>query len=270
MFLPLNTTLLLLALILLMASTLVLWERIRTYKLMVTLAKKESEDFISMAIFQIRAPLTAISGYSSLILEGDYGQTNKETGEAVSAIQSSAHNLVGVVDDYVNMLRLELGQMKYSFEKTNLKALTEEVVAEFRIALVGRKIVLAHHTTGTSDAFSITADASKIKQVVRNLIDNAVKYTPSGDISIYIDTSGEINVIMSIRDSGTGLESAILPKLFERFDRTNNKNSPTVLAGTGLGLYIARKIVEAHHGRIWAESAGKNQGSTFYVALPKK
>ena len=114
----------------------------------------------------------------------------------------------------------------------------------------------------------ITADPGKISQVISNLVDNAIKYTPSGSVEVKV-SDGEGKVRIAIKDSGVGLTPEMMPKLFEKFVRADDAGKVNY-SGTGLGLYVAKQMVEAHKGKIWAESEGVGKGSTFIVELPVK
>jgi signal transduction histidine kinase len=114
--------------------------------------------------------------------------------------------------------------------------------------------------------FRVNADQGKIKQVLSNLIDNSVKYTPKGSVHVWITHSSPKKVLLSISDTGVGINPDVLPRLFEKFTRAPDA-SKTNIMGTGLGLYVAKKMIEAHHGRIWAESAGQGKGSSFFIEL---
>ena len=115
--------------------------------------------------------------------------------------------------------------------------------------------------------FNINADQNKIRQVISNIIDNAIKYTFDGSIKVFLSHNYEKNkVLIKIQDSGIGINKETMPRLFQKFTRAE-KISRFHTDGAGLGLYVARRIVEDHKGKIWAESEGKNKGSTFYIEL---
>ncbi|MEK7212543.1 MAG: HAMP domain-containing sensor histidine kinase, partial [Patescibacteria group bacterium] len=136
------------------------------------------------------------------------------------------------------------------------------LVEELRPLAMERKIKLEF--ISQKPEFWVNADGQKLKQVVQNLVDNAIKYTPSGFVAVKLEDR-ESKALLSVKDTGLGIASALLPQLFEEFVRDERVKKE--IRGTGLGLYIARKIVEAHSGRIWAESGGEGKGSTFYLEL---
>ncbi len=233
------------------------------------LLDKQKSEFVSFASHQLRSPLTAMKGYASLILEGDYGAIDPEVRVAVDRIYDSSSTLANVVDDYLNISRIELGTMKYNFVELDWKAMVQSVINELHpnIERAGLSVVFA---TDPGASYMIMADPDKFKQVIANIIDNSVKYTPHGSINVALEkgtVSGKI--IFSVKDTGIGMSKETIPKLFSKFIRANNANE-TNIRGTGLGLYVAKEIVFAHKGRIWAESEGEGKGSQFYVEMEAK
>lgn len=230
---------------------------------------KQKSEFVSFATHQLRAPLTAMKGYASLILEGDLGVLSKEIKEAISRIFESSKTLTNVVDDYLNISRIELGTMKYSFEIIDLKDMVQNVIAELKpnIEKSGLAFKFSTNPIDSQERFMIHADKDKLKQVIGNLIDNSVKYTPKGSIGIsLLKNTTERKIVFSVKDTGVGIAPEVMPKLFAKFIRANNANKQNIY-GTGLGLFVAKEIVTAHKGRIWAESAGEGKGSIFFLEM---
>jgi signal transduction histidine kinase len=228
---------------------------------------KQKSEFVSFASHQLRSPLTSIKGYASLMLEGDYGELAAGAKEAAQRIYESSKTLAVVVNDYLNISRIELGTMKYEFKDLDLKALTEEVIAELKpnVEKTGLKL---EFSCDMKASYIINADLDKFKQVMGNLIDNSLKYTPNGSIQVFLSRKAG-SVVFAVKDTGIGMSEKTIPKLFQKFSRAD-KASETNIRGTGLGLYIAKEIVEAHKGRIWAESEGEGKGSQFYVEIPAR
>lgn len=227
---------------------------------------RQKSEFVSFATHQLRAPLTAMKGYTSLILEGEMGETSSEVKQAVSRIFDSSSTLTHIVDDYLNISRIELGTMKYNFEIIDLKELTDNVIGELKPNIEKKGLKLSVNSN-SSTRYIVHADKDKIKQVIANLIDNSVKYTPAGSVDISISrNTKDRKIIFSIKDTGVGISPEVMPKLFTKFVRAENANKQNIY-GTGLGLYVAKEIVTAHKGRIWAESQGEGKGSTFFLEL---
>jgi signal transduction histidine kinase len=228
---------------------------------------RQKSEFVSFATHQLRAPLTAMKGYASLILDGDMGQLNKEVRDGIVRIFDSTNTLVSIVDDYLNVSRIELGTMKYAFETIDLKQLIEDTIAEIKPNIDASGLTFSFTAEVNGRDYRITADRDKLKQVIANLIDNAIKYTPQGSIWATL-SHDKINhkFVFAVKDTGIGVAPEVLPRLFHKWSRTKN-GAKTNIRGTGLGLYVAKQIVESHHGSIRVESEGEGKGSSFIVEL---
>jgi signal transduction histidine kinase len=224
-------------------------------------------EFVSLTTHQIRGPLTALKGYASMILEGDFGEVSSSIKEPVGIIFESSQSLERVVEDFLDISRIEQGKMKYNFAKIDFGELVKNVTEELKPTIAKTKLTFSFDVIG--DNFTVNADKEKIKQVILNFIDNSLKYTPSGSVKVFVEnvvSNGKKVVRFSVKDTGVGIAKETLPKLFEKFSRAKDANKTNIL-GTGLGLYVARKMVEAHNGKLWAESEGEGKGSQFYVEL---
>lgn len=219
-------------------------------------------EFLSFASHQLRSPLTAIKGYASMILEGTYGKVTEKTKEPVDRIFQSSNALATMVEDFLNISKIEQGGMKYDFQMTDFKKLIETVVAEQEPNIASKKLKIVFSAQEGIN-YNLKMDASKIKQVVMNLIDNSVKYTPKGSIALSLRTIDR-KIQLEIKDTGIGFNKETLPKLFAKFSRQKNANKVNI-QGSGLGLYLAKEIMEAHHGHIWAQSPGEGRGASFFV-----
>jgi signal transduction histidine kinase len=170
------------------------------------------------------------------------------------------------VDDYLNLTRIELGSMKYAFETIDAKELVEAVIAEIKPNIDKTGLKFSFEAQKGVD-FRTTADRDKLKQVIANLIDNSLKYTPSGSMNVTLTFDRKIHkFIFKVSDTGVGISPETIPRLFQKFSRAENANK-TNIKGTGLGLYVAKEIIEAHHGTIRAESPGEGKGASFIVEL---
>lgn len=223
-------------------------------------------EFLSLATHQIRAPLTAIKGYSSMLLEGDFGVLPEKAKEAASIVLTSSQNLINIVGDFLDISRIEQGRMVYNKSIFEVTDLLLEVTNSIKPNIVNAGLTI-DLDIGNNDSAKINADRDKIKQVVGNIIDNATKYTLKGGIVISIKLS-EGKVLILIKDTGVGIDPAEISKLFNKFSRTKDANKTNVI-GTGLGLYIAKKMVEAHNGDIKVASDGLGKGTTFTIELPR-
>jgi signal transduction histidine kinase len=172
-----------------------------------------------------------------------------------------------MVDDFLNVTRIEQGRMTYSMAPKNLCEIVAEVTGELAVVAQKRDITLASNCDIETSPW-VYADAGKLKQIFSNLIDNAIKYTPKGSITVSVTVRKQANMaLVAIKDTGIGIAPDEISSLFHKFNRASNANEQNVL-GTGLGLYIAREIVKAHNGWVHVESPGLGKGSTFTAELP--
>ena len=222
-------------------------------------------EFVSLATHQIRGPISAIKGYASMLLEGDYGAIEEKAREPIQTIADSSAALAGIVQDFLDVSRIEQGRMKYEFTVFDFGKLARSVAEELAptIERKGLRVKLE-----IPDGITVHADAGKLRQVIENLVDNAHKYTPRGVITIAV-TRRDGAVRLTVSDTGVGMRPEVLPKLFRKFSRAEDASKAN-LHGTGLGLYVARQLIEAQGGKIWAESEGEGRGSTFTVELPTR
>ena len=227
---------------------------------------QQKSEFVSLASHQLRSPLTAIKGYASMIMEGSFGTVDEKVKEATRRIFESSQHLTALVEDFLNVTKIEQGGMKFEFGKVDLKKLVTDVIAELSPNAIRVGLAVTFGDNGHKTYYAV-ADYNKIRQVVVNLIDNAIKYTPKGTISAFLtedDAAGK--VILSVKDSGIGIPKELAGRLFEKFSRGTGVSKINT-GGSGLGLYVAKEIVEAHKGRIWAESEGEGKGSVFSLEL---
>jgi signal transduction histidine kinase len=219
-------------------------------------------EFVSLASHQLRGPLTAIKGYASEIIEGDFGKVPKYLIEPINTIFRSCQSLVIIVEDFLNVSRIEQGRMRYDYTEFSIGELVEEVMQENKPNFE-RKGLNTYVVVDKGP--KVKADRGKIKQIIGNLVDNAIKYTPKGEVTCGVTRNGS-KVVFSIKDTGVGIAKGTMPKLFQKFYRAEDASKANIL-GTGLGLYVASQMIKAHGGRIWAESEGENKGSAFFVEL---
>ncbi len=226
---------------------------------------QQKSEFVSLASHQLRGPLTAIKGYASMLLDDDFGEVKDGVRDAVDKIYKSTQDLVVVVGDYLDVSRIEQGRMQYDFTDFDMRDLVATIITELRPNIERAKLTMEFDFDTTGD-FPVHADQGKIKQVISNIIDNAIKYCPKGGIHIWLSHKEGKKVLVTITDTGVGIHPDVLPRLFEKFTRAPDA-SKTNIMGTGLGLYVARKMIEAHNGKIWAESPGVGKGSSFFIEL---
>jgi signal transduction histidine kinase len=224
-------------------------------------------EFISIASHQLRTPLTAIKGFISLLLEGSYGPVNQPIKDVLNKIYISNERLVDLVEDMLNLSRIESGRMEYKFEKVDLPALCQEIYDTFILRAKGKGLKLELDLPKEKN-LEVFTDRNKIREVISNLVDNALKYTNKGWVRIKLSPI-EDGTRIAIIDTGIGVPQEEIPYLFSKFSRGKNVSRLNA-TGTGLGLHIGKKMIEALHGKIWVESRGAEMGSTFFIEMPKK
>lgn len=233
---------------------------------------RQKTEFVSIASHQLRSPLTAIKGYTSMLLEGSFGPVEDEVREAIDRVYESSLKLVNVIEDFLNITRIELGKMKYEMSVFDLGQLTETVIKDQEPNVKKHNLTI-EFKDGTGN-HQISADSGKVTQVISNIIDNSIKYTPTGGVTVKVENISDKRVAskervrLTVSDTGVGIPKETLPKLFEKFVRADDAGK-TNISGTGLGLYVAKQIIEGLNGKIWAESEGKGKGSSFFVEFPR-
>jgi len=228
---------------------------------------KAKSEFISIASHQLRTPLTAVKGYLSMILEGSYGKIPEKTQRPMENVYQSNERLIKLVNDILNVTRIETGGLEMKFEKSSLEEVINTVVEELK-GTADQKGIFLKFEKPKEPLPKILIDKDKIRQVILNVIDNAIRYTNKGGVTIKCKMQNA-KCKIEVSDTGEGMTKEELSKLFESFSR-GVAGTRLYTEGVGLGLYIARKLIEMHDGKIWAESQGPGKGSVFYIELPLK
>lgn len=220
-------------------------------------------DFISTVSHELRSPLHSISGYVQLLLDGK-AQDPATQRECLEIIYRQTQHLTNLINDLLDTSRMESASLALQKEPMQLYTAVQEVISELQPLADQAKITLSNNLTPGLPA--VLGDKERLRRVIRNLVHNAVKFTPKGGhvtISATVETG---RIVISVEDNGIGIPAEALPHLFERFYQVDSSSTRRV-GGTGLGLYICKQIVAAHGGEIWVKSeVGK--GSTFSFSLP--
>jgi signal transduction histidine kinase len=222
-------------------------------------------NFISMVTHELRTPLNAINGYLDLALEGVAGELNERLHEFVRRARSSSEHLTDLVDDLLLISRADAGQFRLNIGQAQLSAIVKGAIEEVELLAGDAKVKLVVQLA--PDLPTFPGDEGRLKQVVRNLLTNAIKFTPEGG---QVTISGEVHrnqMELAIHDTGRGISPEHLPRIFERFYQVGRGQGSR--GGQGLGLAIVKTIVERHQGTISVESH-PGEGSTFTVSLPIK
>ena len=222
-------------------------------------------EFLSIASHQLRTPLTGIKGYLSMVLEGDFGQVQPRIKGVVQEVYQNTDRLTRLVNIFLNVSRIESGRFEITRKDADIIKLIEGVIKTLQLNADQKKLKLSFHKPKEALPV-IKIDQEKIQDVLLNLVDNAIKYTPKGKIDVFIEKTGQALKI-TIQDTGVGMKKGEDKELFKKFVRGEGIAQINT-GGSGLGLFIAKKIVEAHQGKIWAESEGKDMGSKFIFTLP--
>ncbi|MEK9174935.1 MAG: ATP-binding protein [Patescibacteria group bacterium] len=221
-------------------------------------------EFVSIVSHQLRTPLTAVKGYISMMVEGTYGKLQAVQSATLEKVYQSAQNLITLVNDLLNLNRIEDGRIIYEFKAVDLSEMIDSVVFEQKTLADNKKLKLVWiKPHGLPSAW---ADADKIRQVIMNFIDNAIKYTASGSVVVNLRLEDDY-LVYQVKDTGVGMGPEEKARLFKKFERGEGGRL-MYTGGTGLGLYVARLMTEAHHGEISGVSEGKDQGSTFGIKIP--
>lgn len=219
-------------------------------------------DFVSMAAHELRTPLAALRGYLELVAYRDEAGSPDAKHHTNKALKSTAE-LSGLINNLLDVSRIERGALTLDFEKIDLTALIQRSVEDSRFAAEDKKLTINYH--GPQNSLFAYADELAVREVANNLITNAIKYTNQGSVDVYLEQQGE-QLQVSVKDSGIGIPQRALAKLFTKFYRVHG-GLDSGSKGTGLGLFIARSIVERHGGRISVQSQ-EGAGSVFSFTLP--
>jgi two-component system sensor histidine kinase VicK len=215
---------------------------------------------VSTISHELRTPLASLRGFAELMLTRKFSLEQQRA--FLSIIHDESKRLTNLINDFLDLQRIEAGRQEYHFKAINVLALASETVAVFQANSNG----IAIHLVQEPAPPFVHADADRLRQVFLNLLSNAVKFSPhGGEITIGTRQEGA-DLMLWVRDQGVGIAPDALPKLFTKFFRAHNKETRTI-GGTGLGLALVKRIITAHGGHIWVESE-LGKGSTFFFTLP--
>jgi PAS domain S-box-containing protein len=218
-------------------------------------------EVVSTVSHELRSPLTSVKGYTSLLLNRWDRLDDEQKKSMLEQVQSDADRVTRLITELLDISRLETGRLRLRCQMVDIAGLAEVVVEKIRIAYPELEVSVAF----PSELPRVYADPDKVEQVLTNLLENAAKYAGRPDVRVEgVYNEGRKELTLAVHDVGKGIPPAELPRLFNKFFRGSEGGRPS---GSGLGLYIARGLVEAHGGRIAAESR-LGEGSTFSFTLP--
>ena len=224
--------------------------------------------FLANMSHELRTPLNAIIGFSEILEDQTFGGLNEKQLRYAGHIHTSGQHLLMLINEILDLAKIEAGKMELHPSETNIKGLLENSLMMIREKALRHRIRIDLHMQKELSDLQVQADEVKVKQVVFNLLSNAAKFTPDGggiEISAYLET-GE--VVISVADTGIGLKPQDQERIFAPFEQADLSQGPRTERGTGLGLALARSFVELHGGRIWAHSEGIGKGSVFTFTIP--
>ncbi|MCH7492901.1 hypothetical protein IID19_04945, partial [Patescibacteria group bacterium] len=222
-------------------------------------------DFVSITSHQLRTPMTGIMGYLSMILQGDFGKIPKEQKKVMEGLLEESQRMIRLINLFLNVSKIESGKLQLNLEPIALEPIIEKVITMVQNASKDKKLKFEYKKPKAALPV-IMGDKDKLGDIILNLTDNAIKYTDRGSVIVTSEVDGKF-VHIKVKDTGRGIDPEEAKKLFSKFVRGFGI-AQVHPDGSGLGLYVARRLTEAHHGKIWVESAGAGKGSTFHVQIP--
>ena len=237
-------------------------EQVRTAEKLREVDLLKSEFLASMS-HELRTPLNSIIGFADVLLEGLDGELNERMEEDVRLIRNSGDHLRNLIGDILDMSKIESGRMELRYEEIDLRYMADDIMA--LAAPLAQEKNLLLHLDMDEDVKTIIADRTRLRQVLWNIMGNAIKFTEEGSVTLTMQNKTD-HLLVAIRDTGIGIKEEHIPIVFEQFRQVDGSLNRAA-GGTGLGMPITKKLVELHGGDIWVESV-YGQGSTFFFTIP--
>jgi len=224
-------------------------------------------SFLANMSHELRTPLNSILGFADVIIEELDGPLTENMSNDLRLIQKNGQHLLHLINDVLDMAKIEAGRMNLNPERFTACEVLEEVTS-ITSTLASEKNISLFIEEDSNQEVKIYADRTRLRQVMINLVNNAIKFTENGKIALKVATMEGARILVTVKDTGIGIPPDKLDAIFQEFTQVDS-SSTRKAGGTGLGLPISRKLVEMHGGRLWAESTGvPGEGSTFFVELP--
>ena len=227
---------------------------------------RQKTEFLSIASHQLRTPMSIMKGYIELIQDGAFGKISHKLNSILKEMDESNERLVKLIDEFLDITRIEQGRTKFSYADHDFNEMVGSVVKELQGRAGGKHLKLSF--TPNKQIKNVYMDDDKVRHVIFNFIDNAVKYSEKGTIHTIVEKDDD-KVVVRVKDNGLGFGPEDEANFFQKFYRGNNVKGSNV-TGTGLGLFVCRKFIETHGGKVWAHSAGVGKGSEFGFFIPIK
>jgi PAS domain S-box-containing protein len=231
------------------------------------LVEKAKSDFVALVTHQLWTPSSAIKWSLKMLLNGEFGALNKKQKELVGRIYSANNKEIKLIGQLLDVAQIEAGRYVVDLKLSSIEDLIQSLVDDYKSEAAEKKISLKFKKP-EKQLPQLMIDKDKMKIAIGNIINNSLRYTPAGGEIVVLLRESEKNIIVQISDTGLGIPFSGQKRVFTKFFRASNIIQIDT-QGTGLGLYIAKSIIEAHGGRIWFQSE-EGQGTTFYFTLPVK
>jgi signal transduction histidine kinase len=228
-------------------------------------ASQHKSQFLANMSHELRTPLNAILGYTELILDNIYGETPDKMRGVLDRVQSNGKHLLGLINDVLDLSKIEAGQLTLSLAEFQIKDVVHGVFSVVESLATNKQLALRVEVP--SNLPLARGDERRLTQVLLNLVGNAIKFTDQGEVAIKASAANG-SYTLSVHDTGPGIAESDRTKIFEEFQQADS-SATKKKGGTGLGLSIARKIIEMHGGRIWVDSE-VGHGATFSFTVPVK
>lgn len=225
-------------------------------------ALKTEDGFLSVASHELKTPVTSISAFIQILLNVyPEASEEKQTHYILKRTKFQVDRLIRLMGDLLDATKIKSGKLDLNIEEIGLDKIIDELIRDYSLIHTSHTIIRKGFSSG-----KVRCDKSRIEQVITNLLDNAIKYSPTADNIIITTGTNEHNVLFSVQDFGIGIEAESKNKIFDRFFRAHGEDSGN-LSSLGLGLYISADIIQRHNGKIWVDSE-PGRGSTFHFSLP--
>ena len=251
--------------ILFLLAAVRLWDYVLLYR-KIKAVDQMKDEFISMASHELRTPVTGIKGYISMVLDGTLGPVSDKIKNSLKIVQNASGRLSVLVEDLLNVSRIEQGRIKINPKPLNISQIIQDILVELRIQAEEKNLELKYNAYAKQLPL-INIDPARLKQILINLIGNAIKYTQKGNVEIITEEKNNGKTLeLRIKDTGMGMSAKDRERLFEKFYRIKNEKTKSI-SGTGLGLWITKQLVELMKGTIMVDSI-ENVGTQVTLQFP--